>query len=93
MNNNYFKLVNIVFITIFLSLNANAASKGKVTGGSMHEAPEWFKESFLDMSDDIDEAKDNNKHVMLFMDLNGCPYCTRMLKESFIAKNETSDFC
>ena len=58
----------------------------------MHEAPEWFKESFLDMSDDIDEAKENNKHVMLFMDLNGCPYCTRMLKESFIAKNETSDF-
>ena len=92
MNNNYIKLLNIVFITIFLSLSANAAPKGKVTGGSMHEAPEWFKESFLDMSNDIDEAKDNNKHVMLFMDLNGCPYCTRMLKESFIAKNETSDF-
>jgi thioredoxin-related protein len=70
----------------------NGASKGKVTGGSMHEAPEWFKESFLDISEDIEEAKEEGKHIMLFLDLQGCPYCTKMLKKSFIAENETSDF-
>ena len=29
---------------------------------------------------------------MLFIDLDGCPYCTKMLNESFFAKNQTSDF-
>ena len=46
--------------------------------------PEWFKESFMDMQEDIDEAKDENKHVMLFMTLKFCPYCTKMLKNNFI---------
>ncbi len=71
MNQNYIKLISIIFFTILLSVSLNAASKGKVSGGSMHEAPSWFKESFLEISDDIDEATENNKHVMLFMDLNG----------------------
>lgn len=85
------KIFSIV-VLVSLLLTSSAFAAGKVTGGSMHETPEWFKESFLDMSEDIEEAKGNNKHVMLFIDLDGCPYCTRMLKESFFAQNETSDF-
>jgi len=85
------------FFTVLLALiftisTLNAAPKGKVTGGSMHEPPEWFKDSFLDISEDIDEAKEEGKHIMLFLDLQGCPYCTKMLKESFHAQNETSKF-
>ena len=83
----------IMFFTLalFIYINLNAA-EGKVEGGSTHEIPSWFKESFLDISEDIEEAKENSKHFMVFMDLEGCPYCTKMLKENFIAENKTSEF-
>jgi thioredoxin-related protein len=86
--NTKFLLVVMALIMSLTTLNA----KGKITGGSMHESPDWFKESFLDIGEDIDEAKEENRHVMLFIDLDGCPYCTKMLDESFIAQNKTSDF-
>ncbi len=59
------------------------ATTGKVVGGQMSEHPAWFKESFLDIAEDVDEAAQANRHVMLFMHLNGCPYCYRMTEENF----------
>lgn len=82
-------LVFSIFGFMFTNLNAN---EGKLSGGSMHEVPEWFKESFLDISEDVSEADANNKHFMIFMDLEGCPYCSKMLNENFIAQNKTSEF-
>ena len=82
-------LVLSIFGFMFTNLNAN---EGKLSGGSMHEVPEWFKESFLDISEDVSEADANNKHFMIFMDLEGCPYCSKMLNENFIAQNKTSEF-
>ena len=52
----------------------------------MHPPPAWFKESFLEIADDVDEASEAGKHVLLFFELNGCPYCDRMLTESFEAE-------
>ncbi len=84
------KILKIFLMIIFVS--SMACGAGKVSGSSEHETPKWFKESFLDISEDVNEANSKNKHLMLFVDLNGCPYCTKMLKESFITKNQTSDF-
>ena len=63
-----------------------AAERGRVTGGVPHEVPGWFKDSFLDMADDVEEASERGKHVMLFFQLNNCPYCDRMLEEAFEAE-------
>lgn len=90
MKISFRKLMFLVFsILIITHLNAN---EGKLSGGTMHEVPEWFKESFLDIKEDISEAEANNKHFMIFMDLEGCPYCSKMLNENFIAQNKTSEF-
>ena len=62
---------------------ADSDSRGQITGGVAHPLPDWFKESFLEIADDVDEASEEGRHVMLFFDLNGCPYCARMLDESF----------
>lgn len=59
--------------------------RGEIKGGVPHNAPGYFKESFLEIADDVDEATDSGKHVMLFFQLNACPYCDRMLTESFEA--------
>ena len=69
---------------------AGAAERGQITGGVVHQAPGWFKESFLDIADDVDEATESGKHVLLFFQLNGCPYCDRMLEEGFEAEPLTS---
>ena len=61
----------------------DSATRGKVVGGAAHAVPGWFKESFLDIADDVEEASESGRHVMLFFELNGCPYCDRMLRESF----------
>lgn len=83
-------LVSLMFF--FISVLSLYATPGKIIGGIAHTAPDWFKLSFLDITEDAKEASHNNKHLMLFLDLDGCPYCDKMLKESFISKNRTSDF-
>jgi thioredoxin-related protein len=68
---------------------ADTPSRGQITGGVVHQAPGWFKQSFLEIADDVDEAAEAGKHVILFFQLNGCPYCDRMLTESFEAEPMT----
>lgn len=79
-------------LAIFLtgSNAAETSSRGQITGGVAHQAPSWFKESFLEIADDVDEASEAGKHVLLFFQLNGCPYCDRMLEESFEAESMTN---
>ena len=60
-----------------------AETRGQVTGTMMTEYPVWFKDSFLDIAEDVEEAADSDKHLILFMDLNGCPYCYKMNEENF----------
>ena len=66
-----------------LMLSSGGFADGKITGGAMSQHPGWFKESFLDIGEDVDEAAEEGKHVILFMHLNGCPYCNKMTEENF----------
>jgi len=86
------KIILAVVSLLLCATFLNAAEAGKIVGGANHDVPSWFKLSFLDITDDAQEAQKNNKHLMIFMDLDGCPYCAQMLSESFFPKNKTSDF-
>ncbi len=68
---------------LFIYSLGYASTPGKVTGGKASPHPDWFKESFLEIASDATEANDAGKHLILFMDLNNCPYCYKMLEESF----------
>ena len=48
-----------------------------------HEQPDWFKQSFLDLREDVAEAADAGKRVILYFYQDGCPYCARLLRENF----------
>lgn len=85
--NTLLKIIISSFILFNSTLVMCATTPGKVTGGINYEIPNWFKESFLEIADDVEEAAEENKHVMLFMHLNGCPYCNRMVNENFSEKN------
>jgi thioredoxin-related protein len=47
------------------------------------EVPAWFKNSFLDLRDDIREATAANRRVMIYFGQNGCPYCKRLMEVNF----------
>jgi thioredoxin-related protein len=57
---------------------ALSSEKGSYEGAIQAKHPSWFKESFLEFSDDIDEASENGKRLVLYFWQEGCPYCNRL---------------
>ena len=72
---------------IALSVNAYAASDTELKAGMVNpgyeEQPDWFKVSFLDLYEDIEEAAEENRRVMIFFYQDGCPYCKKLLEDNF----------
>ena len=63
-----------------------ATQKGDFKGVKLVEIPGWFKPSFLNIQDDIDEATESGKRVMVYFHQNGCPYCAKLVKDNFSDK-------
>lgn len=80
-------IVALILMTVLSSglLNDVSARTGKITGGQSFEMPDWFKASFLEIHNDAKEAGEAGKHLMLYMHIENCPYCKRMLDENFFA--------
>lgn len=77
----------ILFLTLLLDNMAYAKQEGNLEAGMVnpgyHEQPSWFKTSFLDINEDIQEAKQAGKRLMLFFYQDGCPYCKKLLEDNF----------
>lgn len=67
-----------VLVLVMVALLASLAGSVAVAG----EGPSWFKQSFLDINDDVAEAKQANRHLMLYFYQEGCPYCARFQRET-----------
>ena len=55
---------------------------GKVYGLKETIYPPWFKNSFLELADDVAEAADNNKRIMLIFYQDLCPYCYELVNKN-----------
>jgi thioredoxin-related protein len=78
----------VLSLSVFTVSQVNAESPkplGKLLGVANFELemPDYFKDSFLDFREDAEEAGDAGKHMLVFADLKGCPYCAKMLKDNF----------
>ncbi len=73
----------IIMLLSTASYQAIAIEPGKVTGGVNFETPDWFKDSFLEIASDVEEANEAGKHVLLFFHLNACPYCNITVNQQF----------
>jgi len=51
----------------------------------------WFVESFLELKDDLAEAKTSGKRLAIFWEQRGCPYCREMHTVNF-ADPEINDY-
>ncbi|CAC9597421.1 hypothetical protein [uncultured Gammaproteobacteria bacterium] len=72
-------LKTIILMVLFVGIVQ--AKTGVVTGGVAYTMLPWFKSSFLELAEDVDEARQDNKHILLFFHLAECPYCDQMVKD------------
>ena len=68
--------INPIYAAEPESLNSDMVNPG------YHEKPSWFKESFLDLREDVKEATANKKRVLLYFYQDGCPYCAKLLQDN-----------
>ena len=73
-------LAGLIFLCPAL---ASEQPAGAYYGAKVSEKPDWFKESFLDFEEDVAEAAEQGRRVMLYFHQNGCPYCARLVEENF----------
>lgn len=69
-------------ISIFAAESSESLTEGMVNPG-YHDKPGWFKESFLDIREDIAEASEQGRRVILYFYQDGCPYCSKILRDNF----------
>ncbi|MEX2240734.1 MAG: thioredoxin family protein [Burkholderiales bacterium] len=60
------------------------ACAGFAARAQTHEVPSWFAESFLEFPQDVKEAAQEHKRLMLYFWQDGCPACRKM-KETTLA--------
>ncbi len=78
------KFLSILWLCSFmLVVSATEQRSGAFLGAKTSDKPSWFKESFLEFEEDVAEAKEQGKRVMLFFHQDGCPYCARLVEENF----------
>ena len=86
-----FLILNLLFLIFNPAYSAitGALEQGPVNSG-FDDKPDWFKQSFLDLSEDLQDANADNKIIFLYFHQNGCPYCKKLLDDNFTNKDIVS---
>jgi thioredoxin-related protein len=82
-------LFPVAFAALWLPTMVLSAEnkEGKFFGAKSTEYPNWFKESFLNFPDDIEEAKAAGKRLVVFFHQDGCPYCNALVERNLAQKD------
>ncbi len=65
---------------------------GKYFGAKTATHPEWFKESFLDLEEDIADSAEQGKRLVVYFWQPGCPYCAQLWDDNFAEKDIVDTF-
>jgi thioredoxin-related protein len=76
------RIVLLVF-SLLTGADAAAIEKGRFLGAERSEPPDWFRQSFLDLGEDVREAAASGRRIMLYFHQANCPYCSLLVKENF----------
>jgi thioredoxin-related protein len=81
-------------IAVLGSLLASAApgveeptTPGRFLGATETTYPAWFKTSFLEIADDVEEALANGRRVMILYHQDDCPYCNALVERNLSQRN------
>jgi thioredoxin-related protein len=87
-----FTLLNKINFTILLLIFTSSSlltanEKAVFDGVKPTEYPEWFKEGFLNLNEDVADAAEMNKRLMLIFHQPGCPYCNALVERNLAQKD------
>lgn len=79
---------------LMIAANVFSASEGALDQGMInpgyYEKPDWFKDSFLELTADLDDANEQGRQLILYFHQDGCPYCKKLLDDNFTRKDIVS---
>ena len=83
------KSIYVLYLCFFTFCGVSATSAtqaqtaiGVFKGAKSAVHPEWFKESFLDLEEDIADAALEDKRLMVYFWQPGCPYCAELISNN-----------
>lgn len=68
-------------------VDKQADKHGEFMGAMETVYPDWFKTSFMELEEDILEAKEAGKRLMLVFHQDGCPYCNAFVENNLAQKD------
>lgn len=74
---------NLLIFVLILQLLLITTAFSAVENYADFKAPDWFKQSFMDLQEDLDDANESGKNIMLYFHQDGCPYCKKLLQDNF----------
>lgn len=75
--------VPLLLILLFVfPVPHSQAAQGRFFGAKETVYPAWFKQSFLDLQEDVAEARDNDRRLLIFFHQDGCPYCNMLVERN-----------
>ena len=67
--------------------SSEPSSQGTFSGAKLTTYPEWFKDSFLDINEDVAEAAQEGRRLIYFFHQDGCPYCNALVERNLSQKD------
>lgn len=78
-----YSTIRLLLVSLLIATSGlGFAQSGKVTGGEKYHMPGWFKPSFMDFQEDNKDALAAGKNLVVFLHMDECPYCAKVIKES-----------
>ena len=72
----------MVTLLVLASPPAGAAEPFNPSPHSI-DIPPWFRETFLDVREDVREAAREGKRLLVYFGQDGCPYCRELMRAGF----------
>lgn len=75
--------MNRILLTLCTMLFSTTLAASEIGDDGLHKAP-WMRDTFKDLSEDLAEATDEGKRLMVLIEQRGCIYCQKMHEEVFV---------
>ena len=72
-----------IFATFAALAFAGQVFAAEIGDDGLHKA-DWMRDTFKDLSEDLEEATAEGKRLLVMIEQRGCIYCTKMHEEVFV---------
>ncbi|WP_026289567.1 thioredoxin family protein [Thioalkalivibrio sulfidiphilus] len=80
-------IVTLMLLMAWSTASAQSRAEATLLPGMVNpgwvEPPYWFRDTFLDIREDIEDAAAEGRRLMIYFYQDGCPYCERLIRDNF----------